>query len=217
MSWRARLRRLTERINALSLRERSLTLLAVCAVIWLVWDMLAMQPIRERQQSVQASLEQVRGRVSALTTSIQELAQARGRNPNQALQARLARLEAETKQLEQRLTERHGGIATPRQSIAVLSELLAERAGVSLLAVESLPPERLIGPGGAEVPGVFMHRVRVHFESDFEAIRNYLAMLETLPPGVFWEALALTVAEWPRSAVELVLYSLTLDERWIGV
>lgn len=140
MSWRARLRRLTERINALSLRERSLTLLAVCAVIWLVWDMLAMQPIRERQQSVQASLEQVRGRVSALTTSIQELAQARGRNPNQALQARLARLEAETKQLEQRLTERHGGIATPRQSIAVLSELLAERAGVSLLAVESLPP-----------------------------------------------------------------------------
>lgn len=217
MTPRARLKRLGERINGLSLRERGLLLLAAFAVIFLAWDLIAMQPLGQRQESARAELENVRQRVDDLTRNLQRLANERGRDPNRELATERDELIAEIDTLEQRLAERHGGIATPEQSISVLAGLLAERAGVDIVELENLPPGRIESAAGNPVPGLFVHRVRVIVESDFDGIRDYLDRTAQLPSGVFWESMDLEVPEWPTNRIELVLYSVTLDDRWLGV
>lgn len=217
MSMRARVGKVAERINGLSLRERALLMLAVFAVILLIWDFSTMQALGQRQETVRTELENVRERVANLTQNLQQLASERGRDPNRELAAEREALLEEIDALEVRLAERHGGIATPRESVSVLAGLLARRAGVDIVALENLPPGRLESASGNPVPGLFVHRVRVVIESDFNGIRNYLDRTAELPRGVFWESLRLTVDEWPTNRVELMLYSVTLDDRWLGV
>lgn len=217
MNMRSRIRQTGERINALSLRERALLLLAVLAVVFLLWDLLAMQPVTERQRSVQDRLEQTRERLDQLNASIQRLATSRSGHPDRALEQRSASLETEIAELEQRLSDRFGGIATPQQSLDVLAGLLGERAGVTIVELENLPPTSLENASGEAIPGIYIHQVRVVVETDFEGVRNYLDGITRLPPGVFWKALDLSVPGWPVNRVELVLYSLALDEHWLGV
>jgi len=217
MTPRARLKKLTERINGLSLRERALLMLAVMAIIFLIWDFSTMQPLNQRQETARTELQNVRERVGGLTRNLQELASQRGRDPNRELTAEREALQAEIDNLEMRLADRHGGIATPEESVSVLADLLARRAGVEIVELENVPPGRLESAAGNPVPGLFVHRVRVVIESDFEGIRNYLDHTSQLPRGVFWESLDLTVEQWPINRIELILYSVTLDDRWLGV
>lgn len=217
MSFRARLRRLTERVNALSLRERALLLLATCAVIFLLWDFAMMQPIGERQQSVNDQLDQVRDRVSTLTGEIRRLATERTHNPNAELESRREQLHDEIADLEAGLNEIHGGVSAPEQSVDVLGRLLGERAGVRIVELENLPVEPLTDRLGTPVGGVYIHRVRLVVESDFSGVREYLERVRDLPEGVFWDSMRLSVPGWPDNRVELVLYSLTFADNWLEV
>lgn len=217
MTLRARLRKLADRVNALSLRERGMLMLAVFAVVFLLADLLAMRPVSERQQQVQRQLEEVRSRVGDLTSAIQQVAAEQSRDPNRELESRQADLEAEIAALERRLSERHGGIPTPRESVAVLTGLLGKRAGVDIIELENLPVEALENSRGEVIPGIFVHRVRLVIETDFEGVRKYLSMVEKLPASVFWDSLGLTAPNWPINRLELILYSLAIDDRWLGV
>jgi len=191
----------------MSLRERGLLLLAVFAVIILLWDFSTMQPLGERRENANTQL----------TDNLQQLASARGHDPDRALEQEREMLEGRIEALEVQLAERHGGVATPRQSVSVLAGLLAQRAGVDIIALENIEPGRLHNASGDPVPGLFVHRVRVVIESDFHGIRDYLERTAQLPRGVFWESLQLDVEQWPVNRIELMLYSVTLDDRWLGV
>lgn len=217
MTPRARLKQILERINALSLRERALVMIAVFAVIFLIWDLTTMQSLNQRQEQVRTELQSVRDRVANLTQSLQRLANESARDPNRELAGERDALEDEIDLLEDRLAERHGGIARSQESVSVLAELLARRAEVRILELENLPPGRLESASGNPVPGLFVHRVRVVIESDFGGVRNYLDTTSDLPRGVFWESLDVSTTQWPTSRVELMLYSVTLDDRWLGV
>ncbi len=217
MSAMARIRRLGDTVNALSIRERALLLLVVFAVIFLIWDMTVMRPLTERQEQVQQRLEEVRQRVSALTTSIQQLATERAVDPNAELRARHATLNEEIDELQSRISRLHGGIAASRESIGILAGLLADRSGITVQSLENLPAEPLRSTAGEPVPGIYVHRVRVVLESDFAGVGEYLERVAELPTGVFWESMTLDVPEWPANRVELVLYSLAFSDTWLGV
>jgi MSHA biogenesis protein MshJ len=217
MSPRLYFKRLGDRINGLSLRERALVVLAVFAGIFLLWDMLMMKPVRDRQARVQTELELVRDRVGQLSSAMQQLATAQARDPNTALRSEIAVLETEIGGLESRLTHSFGAVADPRQALAVLTGLLAERKGLSLISLENQPVERLTTEGGADIAGIYVHRVRLVVDTDHAGVRDYLALVARLPSGVFLESMRLTVPDWPRNRVELVLFSLTLDDNWLGI
>ncbi len=217
MNPRVYVKRLGERINGLSLRERALVVLAVFAVIFLLWDMLMMKPVRDRQARVQTELELVRDRVAQLSSGIQQLALAQARDPNAVLNSEIARLESEIDVLENRLTQSFGAIADPRQALTVLTGLLAERDGLNLISLENEPVDRLATEGGVVIAGIYVHRVRLVIDTDYAGVRDYLALVAGLPSGVFLESMRLTVPDWPRNRVELVLFSLTLDDNWLGI
>ncbi len=212
-----KIRQVGDTVNGLSIRERGLLLLVVFAVIFLIWDMSMMRPLTERQEQVQHRLEEVRERVSGLTTSIQQLATERSVDPNIELRVRQETLTDEINQLQARISELHGGIAEPRESIGILAGLLAERSGITVRTLENLPAEPLRGTGGEPVPGIYVHRVRVVLESDFAGVGAYLERVAELPSGVFWESMTLDVPEWPANRVELVLYNLAFSDTWLGV
>lgn len=216
MSPRARMQALGERINSFSLRERGLLFLAVLATVFLLWDLAVMSPISDRQETTQEQLEQVRGRVDSLNQSIQAMVQERQRDPDAELAARRDALQQEVAALERRINDLHSGVSSPHRAISVLTSLLADRPDLSVVRLENLPSNPLVG-GNLGEGGIFVHRVRLVVESDFEGILGYMALIEKLPEGVYWESLKLEVPEWPTNRVEMVLYSLALNDGWLGI
>ncbi|TVS11984.1 MAG: hypothetical protein EA419_06455 [Wenzhouxiangella sp.] len=212
-----KVQQLAENINGLSLRERGLLMLACLAVIFLLWDGFLMSPVRERQSTVQDELEQIRGRVAQLTTSIQNLATRPDRDADRALQGRVRALEDEIARLEQDLEQQFAGAVRPRHAVDVLAGLLEGHAGLTVTALENLPPETLDDGDGATVTGMYVHRIRVSVEGDHASLRNYLARIADLPRGIFLESMHLSVPAWPVNRIDLIFYSLTLDDSWLGV
>lgn len=212
-----RLQGLAERINALSLRERGLLGLAVLAVVFLLWDLFFMSGLRARHERIQSQIEQVQGQVRALTESIQQTAVAGSDDPQAALEQQRSELAAEISRLESRLSDALGEVSTPAETRSMLAELLEEHPGLELITLENLPVDRLSTTDGEPIAGVFIHRVSVVIEGRHGTVRDYLDRVSELPGGVFLETLDLSVEQWPSNRVELVFYSLTLDDRWLGV
>lgn len=219
MSPRARLRVLGERINGFSLRERGLLFLAVLATVFLLWDLVVMSPISDRKETTQESLEEIRGRVASLNDSIQSMVRAGQRDPDAELAARRDALFQEISTLEQRINELHSGVSSPDRAVRVLARLLADRSDLTVVSLENLPSKPLLGTGLANggQAGIFVHRVRLVVESDFDGVLAYMALIEKLPEGVYWESLKLEVPAWPTNQVEMVLYSLALNDGWLGI
>lgn len=214
-----RISRLAGRINALSLRERGILLITLWGLLFVLWDLALMEPVRERQQTVRTQLEAVRERVGAMTQGMRTLAGERQHDPKQQLRARLEALRAENMTLAQEIESIRSGISTPQQSLEVLTGLLAEQSDVEVISLENLLVEPLAVSGSDPETSAHLHihRVRLVLESNFNGVLDYLYLIESLPDGVYWESLKLTVPGWPANRVELVLYSLVPGDGWLEV
>lgn len=217
MTFSERLQALPERINALSLRERGLLALAALAVVFLLWDLLIMSTLRERHERVQNQIEQVQSQVRNLTDSIQQAALSQTGGGHPELRQREAALETEIASLRERLATVLGNVSAAEDARLTLAELLAEAPGLELIDLENQPAVPLTGADGAAIPSVFIHRVDVVVEGSHAQVRDYLDRLARLPDGVFLESLNISVVQWPVNRVSLVLYSLAVNEHWLGV
>ena len=57
----------------------------------------------------------------------------------------------------------------------------------------------------------------INFEGDYLSTLDYIRSVEQLGWRVFWEGVRIDSSDYPRSRVTVSLYTLSLDEGWIGV
>lgn len=66
-------------------------------------------------------------------------------------------------------------------------------------------------------PGLYRHGLRVEFGGGYLQTFAYLRALESLHSRFLWEALEFDVEQYPRARVSITVYSLSLDDAWIGI
>ncbi|MCC7412167.1 MAG: hypothetical protein IT495_11135 [Gammaproteobacteria bacterium] len=228
--WRAAL----ARIDALTLKERALVLGACVLVVFALWQYLLMDP----QALVQADLRSALERRRADIATLQEQAEAIVRRsqldpdaPNRALRDRYRqRIEA----LDADIAASAANLIAPERVAEVLETVLRRSGGLAVLAVEGLGSEPLLetpaasgsakpAAGGAPgrpaggLAGAYKHGVRITFSGNFADTLAYLRDLEALPWSFFWEGIEFRVEDYPRAVASIVVYTLSLDRRWIGV
>lgn len=220
MSLREQGRQFAERINALSLRERGMLMLGAFMVMFLVWDWLLMAEIARRGEVVNAKIETTRNSVMKLNEAI-ALTANRGGDPNDALRERLATAEQKIAALNAQLAQRVGQVIPPSEMARVLESMLQRQGRLELIRVESLPPEALFQDAetaDADMPGaVYRHGLELEVEGRYLDVLAYLRELEALDWKFFWEAVELDSEDYPASRVRIRIYSLNLEEGWLGV
>lgn len=63
----------------------------------------------------------------------------------------------------------------------------------------------------------YRHGIRIRFAGSYLATLQYLRALEALPWGFFWDRIELETQEFPRVEGSIVVYTVSLEEGWIGV
>jgi len=220
---KARLQRLTERFDALSLRERGLVSLAVLALVYLLWDGLLMSPEYLRQQQLVSEMYAINQQMETLAGELQTLTAGLKADKAAPQRRALAALRQELASLAERQRALTVEFILPAQMAGVLRDLLATEKSLTLVALKSLGASPLFPPPAAEdaseaaPPPIYKHGVRITFEGDYFATLRYLQALEGMPWRLYWDGLDYQVIDYPKARVSVTLHTLSLQEGWIGV
>lgn len=214
------LRDLLDRFDLLSLRERLLLLGAMLGLVVLIWDSMFMGPLERANKNRLAQVEALRAEVSGLEQSIETLAVQGTVDPDRQARDQIARLGEEIAALDKQMAGATSGLIAPREMALVLEQLLARTQRMTLHGLRTLPPEAVVAPlpqAGAPAAQIYKHGVELELGGTYLETLGFLQAVEALPWRFFWDHIDFSVEAYPQARVKLTLYTLGLQEGWVGV
>lgn len=221
-----RLQSVGRRLDALSLRERLLVLVAALVVLVGLWEAVLAAPLAARKAAAAAEIEAVTARIDQLTESLALAAAGMTENMPERLE-RLRALEARIAAAQEEVKVYTSDLVDPSQMRFVLADLVERQPGLELVRIANLESRPLLEeeapsepPGTdhspADTPQLYWHGVVLELRGGYLDGLEYLEAVERLPWKLYWTRLDLNAAKHP---VELVIeiQTLSLDKEWIGV
>ncbi len=215
-----------ERVDALSLRERGIMLVVILGLLWGAWDAWLMQPLGARQQGLEDRSLTLKNEITGLNAQVKSQVAARSRDPDTDNRVRLVALRKEEGMLSTALQKFASRLVPPREMAAVLQAVVNRGGGLHLLRLRGLGAKPLLAPvessEKAEVVttpevSLYKHGLEAVFAGGYMDMLGYFQALEALPWHFLWERVSLDVQNHPRTETALAVYSVSLDEGWIGL
>lgn len=208
-----------ERIDERSLRERGLLFLSVMVAIYVAASSLLFAPLHKEQVLLEQQLKDKRAEVDVFNTKIQGYVAQAGQGEKDQ-RARLQALQAQLRGLDNSVGQMNKRLVPPKEMAHLVEEVLRSHRELQLLKIESLPANPLTDKVASKELGegtIYKHGMRIQFRGGYGDIVRYLRELESLPWRMYWGEISLVSDQYPQSTVTLTLYTLSLDEAWIGV
>ena len=229
--------KLENRIDALSLRERSMVFLVAALVLVTLFSTVVIDPLAAREKVLSQQMKQDRQQVAALQTEIQARVNAHRVDPDAASRSRLQQLQRESGEIREQLKGMQNGQVAPEQMTAMLQDLLRRDSGLQLRSLRTLPvtvlneavTAQVASGAAASQPGkdgveqtlprnaVYKHGVQLVVQGGYLDLMRYLSDIEGMPWEIFWEKASLEVNNHPSATLTLTLFTLSLDKKWLNI
>jgi MSHA biogenesis protein MshJ len=234
---KATLERLAGRFEALTRRERLIVARAIVGGILFLGGSGFVEPALTRERLVGQQVQQQRADIANLQAQIVAL-QVQAEDPDHALHARLDEARRKLSSADTELRKAGQDMVPPQRMVSLLEEFVTRNRGLRLLSLSTLPPEALIarmpaasaatpvpesgadaakGAAAAAPLNVFRHGVEIRVEGSYADLTAYLAELEKLPQRVLWGRVAVDAENYPRIAMTVTVFTLSLDKSWLVV
>jgi MSHA biogenesis protein MshJ len=222
---------LRQRLAQLRARERALLFIVALVLALFAWDDTVLQRLDLRWRFLSSEL-------SELATSGESTGIAAGNLATlAALSERAATLSAQVAEAQAQLRARSAGFVEPTRMPQLVRDLLAARAGLSLVRLANLPPEEIratigdgsapaavgddaddepVGPSEPSSAVAYSHGLEIVVEGRFQDLYDYLQVLEQQPWHVLWRAVEIEVIEHPRARARVVIATIGVDRDWLG-
>lgn len=209
---------LLDRLDARSLRERVFVLIAVLALIGILWDAFLMGPVGRSRKQLGPEVATLRTEVDRINQAIEALARKDLTDPNAALKAQLQQTRGGIADLDNQLGGLTSGLIAPEEMVQVLKQVLEHTAPLELAALRTLPAESLASlvPGEVLPSQVFRHGVELELTGNYLDLIGFLRKIDAMPARFYWQTLELDVEDHPRLRVKITAYTLGQEEAWIG-
>ena len=218
--WQQKFTKLLASIDALTLRERLFVFAAMLFVIGGAWEALLAAPLAKREELASAMVESTRKSIAELDEAIAAAAHGIGdgmadhRDRVRVLQEQIAAGDESLRIFTSDLID-------PAQMRFVLSDLIRKQPGLMLMSATNLASEPLVEEdaeaSAEDAPKLYRHGLVLVLEGAYIDCLTYLTSMERLPWRLFWGSLEVETEEYPRSRITIELYTLSLEQEWIGV
>lgn len=139
--------RLAGRINAMSLRERTLVFLMAAAVLIALINSLLIDPLRVKQADLAKQMRLEEDKISAIHAQVQTLVQARSGGADMAKRARLDTLRQEIVKSDEALRSMQKGLVQPDRMVGLLEDILRREGQLQLVSMKTLPVGDILDGG----------------------------------------------------------------------
>lgn len=219
----------TDKFNGMSMRERVILLLAVIAVLYLVWTLLFLNPLNNQVDNLQTRQQALENQVRDLQAQEQIFSQASGQNPNASKLRQVEHLRQRLVALDEELQTLAVGLVPADMLPQVLHDVLSSTGELELLGMQTLPVERLSISGEAQSAetgetadaapqqvDVYRHAVELKVRGSYFAVARYMKALEDLQWRFYWDTLNYQVEQYPLATATLEVYTLSAGEGPLG-
>ncbi len=200
--------------------ERVLLLVAVIALAAFLADAYFFQPLQIRQKALNGQIEQLNGQVAQAMAQQAEIRARAARDPNAPLRRQIEQLFAQQATVDARLDELGTQFISPQERATLLRQVLEQHRQLKLVEMVNLSPDLVFDAKEVEAgtkPRIYRHGLSMTLQGSYLDAVAYLQALEALPWRFLWDSVAISTETYPTTVVTITLYTLSLDERWIGV
>jgi MSHA biogenesis protein MshJ len=235
--------RLVLKIDALSLRERSVIFLMIAVILITIVNTAVLDPQFAKQRQLSELIKTQQAQIEQIQNEMQKTVKVRG-DPDIPNRARLLSLQQQFREMNTALLNMQKGLISPDRMTVLLEDILNRNGRLRLLTLKTLPVTRLNDPvpdtanAGAAAPAaittvikaapekeaaasqpvggsVYKHGVQIVVQGNYLEMMKYMADLEAMQWQLFWGSAKLTVDEYPKSTLTLTLFTLSLDKKWL--
>lgn len=219
------LKRLADRIDAMSVRERGIIFVVGLLVLFWLASTVVFQPLRSEQAKLEQSHKAKREQLQNVDRQI-DIVVSGGTESDAQHRAKIASLTQKLTELEGQMDRMTAGVVTPKEMAKLVENMLARSRNLELIRLEALPSipvgedgqvAGVAAAGSVTETAVYRHGMRIELKGRYFDIVDYLKTLEGLQWKVFWGEVTLETDKYPFSKVSLVIYTLSRYPGWIGV
>lgn len=199
--------------EALSTREQWMIAIAGWVVILGLGVMVCIEPVSKALAKLDAQImqsERTTQDLQVLNRLKQEKLQS---SPNAELEAELGKLNQTLSSLNREMAQKVDGLVSAAQMSALMESVLQQSGRLTLISMESLPPQQLTDTDDA---GYFVHPVEITLRGRYFDIVDYLSALEALPVKYYWRSVDYRVIKYPQAEVTIGVYTLGESPVFIG-
>ena len=210
----------TDRIDAMSLRERAMIFVTIMVALYFVAVNVLFGPLNMEKDRLQNQVSQQRDEARMLDIQIQSLLEGGATDPEGVKPQKKAALQETLKSMDLALVRVTSGLVSPQEMTRLVEQMLLKNRGLQVIKVESLPAAPLLDKDGSAKASdtmVYKHGMRIELKGGYMDILRYLKSLEGLPWKVFWGQAILKTEKYPDSRFDLLIYTLSTHEGWIGL
>lgn len=205
------------RVDAMSLRERALIFVTLLVTLYFIAANVLFGPVNAEKDKLQSQVNLKRNETRMLELQIQSLVADGDQHPEAGKRKKMAELQQNLKAMDTELSRVTAGLVPPREMARLVEQMLLKNRGLRLMKMESLPATPLLEGGATPGAMVYKHGMRVELQGGYLDILRYLKSLEALPWKMFWGQVTLQSEKYPVSNVNLLIYTLSTHEGWIGL
>jgi len=207
------------RIDALSLRERVMVFVAALVVVLFLGNALFIDPAVMRKRVLVDQMTRQSKELQGLQLQIAELEKKRA-DPDAANVTRRDNLRNEIAVIDDSLKDMRSSLVPAQNMKALLQDVLARNPRLQLVAMRTLPVAPLVDKSNAAEKavtggGVFKHGIQVTVQGSYADLHDYLSRLEKINWRMFWAQASLNTDDYPRLALTVTVYTLSLDKAWL--
>lgn len=222
----------SEKFSQLTSREQYLVLLSGLVAIFLISSYLFIDDKSAKITTFDKQSRAMKVGNQSLDSTINEFQAALTDDPSKETVKLIAQLEAKLAKIDSQLVHLTTDLISPSEMREALLRLLKLEPGVSLLSFELIGAKPLLNLSSAQANSnaintsltaeqaglnLYKHGIKIKLTGKYFQLRNYLRHLEQLTWKFFWQDFEFEVKEYPRSEVEITIYSLGLNKEFIGV
>ncbi len=222
----------SEKFLQLTSREQYLVLLSGLVAIFLISSYLFIDDKSAKITTFDKQSRAMKVGNQSLDVTINEFQAALTDDPSKETVKQIAQLEAKLAKIDSQLVHLTTDLISPSEMREALLRLLKLEPGVSLLSFELIGAKPLLNLSSAQAKSnaintsltaeqaglnLYKHGIKIKLTGKYFQLRNYLRHLEQLTWKFFWQDFEFEVKEYPRSEVEITIYSLGLNKEFIGV
>ena len=214
---KAQLRRYTERIDALTLRERVLIFIAAALVLIAFVHLGFIAPLMARDKRLSREVARTQAELGVLQAQLQSMARSGEARPDDVNRAKLEDLKRGLAQLDTRIADAASRFTPPQRMREVLQQILARNPSLHLIGLKSLPVERFANSGAGAPRPIYRHALELTVSGAYLDLYAYLRQLEKLPTRLYWGKADLAAGDYPKVVLKLTVYTLSFDPSWMSV
>lgn len=225
------LKRAQDWFNQRPPRERGAILIAALAAAGYVLYALMIAPQDAEQRRLREQAVFVQQQIEAVRKQVSEFEQTYGQAADASGAARLEALRAQLAAKDPALAEVSRALVSPKEMASLVEQALRQNRALEVVSIENLPVTPLVesappqdsgeAKNSTSEPvsdsGFYKHGMAIEVRGRYTDIVRYLQALENLPWKVFWGQVTLVAEGYPKSRIRLVVYTLSLNPRWIGI